>query len=267
MSELGIQELERVADSYEQLLVPALFGEWADRLADAAEIRPGQRVLDVACGTGVLARTVARRVGPTGSVSAIDANPGMLAVARRVSPGIDWREGSAESLPYDGDTFDAVVSQFALMLFSDPEGALGEMRRVLKPDGHLVAAVFGAIDSLPAYTAMVGVYERVVDKGVGDMLRVPFSMGDPDRLASLFDAAGIGVAVIETREGKAYFPDVRNMVLSDVKGWFPFAGIHLDEGMIEAVVREAETALEPFRTSEGAVEFRVPVHMISATKT
>ncbi len=266
MSELSTQELEQVAEVYEQLLAPTLFEMWTQRLVDAAEILPGQHVLDVACGTGILARTVAARVGQNGSVSAVDINPGMLAMAKRISPAIDWCKGSAEELPYEDNSFDAVVSQFGLMLFSAPETALREMRRVLKPGGHLAVAVFDSIDNLPAYAAMADVYERLVDKSVADALRVPFSMGNTNQLVSLSVTAGISTAEINTQEEMAHFSGVRNMVLSDVKGWFPFAGIHLDERMIEAVVQEAEKVLEPFQTSDGAVEFRVLAHVITGTR-
>ncbi len=266
MDDLSLQELEQVAEAYERLLAPALFQAWTGRLADAANIGAGQQVLDVACGTGILARTLAERVGENGSVSGLDINPGMLAVARRSSPAIDWRQGPAEALPYASDTFDAVASQFGLMLFADPEAALREMRRVLKPGGSLSVAVFDAIDHFPPYAAMADVYERVVGSDVGNALRFPFSMGDRHRLAALFASAGIDSARITEQEGMASFPSVRGMVLADVKGWFPFAGIQLDDRTIDAVVCEAETALGPFRTDAGAVAFRVPVQLVAATK-
>ncbi|MFU8773397.1 MAG: methyltransferase domain-containing protein [Anaerolineales bacterium] len=266
MSELSIQELEKVAETYERLLVPALFEEWAHRLADAAEIQPDQHVLDVACGTGILARTVARRTGAGGWVSGVDINPGMVAVAKRISPDIDWREGSAEALPYEDEVFDAVICQFGLMLFSNSETALQEMMRVLKSRGNLAVAVFDSLDNSSAYAAMADVYARVVDEMVGAALRFPFSMGETDVLASRFAAAGISNAVITSYEGMARFSNVRNMVLADVKGWFPLAQIHLDEPTIEAVVREAEEVLQPYLTADGAVEFRVPGIIITATK-
>ena len=96
------------AKAYEALHVPALFEEWAPRVLDAARVGRGQRVLDVACGTGVLARAAAERVGGGGAVIGVDPNPGMLAVARRLSEGIRWEAGVAEDLPTEDGTFDRV---------------------------------------------------------------------------------------------------------------------------------------------------------------
>jgi ubiquinone/menaquinone biosynthesis C-methylase UbiE len=87
-------------------------------------------VLDVACGTGILASEASARVGPNGYVAGVDPNPGMLAVAARIAPSIEWRKGTAELLPYPDQSFDAVVSQFGLMFFIDRHQALREMLRV-----------------------------------------------------------------------------------------------------------------------------------------
>jgi ubiquinone/menaquinone biosynthesis C-methylase UbiE len=119
MTEPTRDELIDAANAYEALFVPALFRQWAPRVADAAAIRDGQRVLDVACGTGILAREAESRVGAEGHVVGLDPNPGMLAVAARLAPDVEWREGVAESLPFAGGSFDAVVSQFGLMFFRD----------------------------------------------------------------------------------------------------------------------------------------------------
>ena len=99
--------------------MPALFAEWTSRVADAAHIEVGTRVLDIACGKGLLARTVAKRVGVSGSVVGVDLNEGMLAVAERNAPQIEWRQGRAEAIPFADDSFNAVVSQFGLMFFED----------------------------------------------------------------------------------------------------------------------------------------------------
>lgn len=259
-------EPEETAKAYEERLVPALFQDVAKHLAEAAKVHTGQDVLDVACGTGILARAITRQYENLGSVTGLDLNPGMLAVAQRKAPGIDWQKGDAEALPFKDRSFDVVVSQFGLMLFPSPTLALQEMYRVLRPKGRLVVAVFGSINRVPAYEAMSTVFGRMVDPAVGEALRGPFALGDTRRLSALFASAGISTPDIRTLETTARFPGVREMALADIKGWFPFADIHLDEPTINAVVEEAEAALEPFCTDSGMVEFQVPVHVLSAQK-
>jgi ubiquinone/menaquinone biosynthesis C-methylase UbiE len=117
-------------DVYERYLVPAIFGVWAPVLIDAAALRPGDRVLDLACGTGVVARQAKPHVGPTGAVTGVDLNPGMLAIARSVEPSIDWQEGNAGALPFTDGSFDVVFCQLGMQYFPDRSAAIGEMHRV-----------------------------------------------------------------------------------------------------------------------------------------
>src|SRR5262245_45054534 len=127
MDQPTLQDQIDAANAYEALFVPALFGQWARIVVDAARIHPGQRVLDVACGTGILAREICSRLGASARVTAVDPNPGMIAVARQLAPAVECREGVAESLPLPDRSFDVVVSQFGLMFFSDRQQALREM--------------------------------------------------------------------------------------------------------------------------------------------
>jgi ubiquinone/menaquinone biosynthesis C-methylase UbiE len=140
------QVTHSATEVYEEFFLPALIQQWASRVTDAAGIQSGERVLDVACGTGVLARSVAERVGSNGAVLGIDKNEGMLAVARRRAPAIEWKQGRAEALPLNSESFDAVVSQFGLMFFDDRRTALREMIRVLRPGGRMAVAVWGSLD-------------------------------------------------------------------------------------------------------------------------
>jgi SAM-dependent methyltransferase len=112
------------AEVYESKFVPALFGEWAPRLVEAAGVKPGQAVLDVACGTGVVARAAAGRTGGHGRVVGVDLNEAMLVVAQRLRPDIEWRQGDAQAPPFPDASFDVVVCQSGLMFVSDVVGAL-----------------------------------------------------------------------------------------------------------------------------------------------
>jgi ubiquinone/menaquinone biosynthesis C-methylase UbiE len=129
------------AQAYESLHVPALFQQWAPIILDSVNALAEDRILDVACGTGVLAREVKARCGDSGSVAGLDAGSGMLAVAKELAPSIAWQQGLAESLPYEDASFDVVVSQFGLMFFRDRLGAIREMLRILAPGGRLAGSV------------------------------------------------------------------------------------------------------------------------------
>lgn len=266
MNDLSPSELEITANAYEERLVPALFNPCAERLVEAAAIDHGARVLDVACGTGVVARAAAARAGPEGCVAGLDVNPGMLAVAVRRAPSVDWRQGEAEALPWLDRAFDVVLCQFGLNFFADPHTALREMWRVLTPGGRLIVAVFDALECNPAYAAMVDVLRRQIGSAPAKALGLPFSLGQPGALSGLLQRAGIRGASVVRAEVTAGFPSVADMVLADVEGWFPLAGIRSDRAAIAAVIADAETVLGRFRHSDGSLAFPVSVHIATAGK-
>jgi SAM-dependent methyltransferase len=258
------QVTRSAAEIYDEFFVPALFQEWAPRMADAARIWRGQTVLDVACGTGVLAREAAKRAEPGGSVSGLDRNERMLAVARRAAPDIEWRLGRAESLPFADHTFDTVVSQFGLMFFEDRVTALWEMWRVLRPGGRLAVAVWGPLDDTPGYAAMVALLQRLFGDRIADALRAPFLLGDPEALRSLFTQAGIPKVAVRTLDGTARYPSIESWVHVDVKGW-TLADL-IDDAQYGTLLREAEKDLNAYVQPDGTVVFRSPAHIATAMK-
>jgi SAM-dependent methyltransferase len=252
------------AEVYEELFLPAIFQEWAPRVADAARVRPGQRVLDVACGTGVLARALVARVGPDGAVTGLDINEGMLTVARRKEPRVEWREGAAEALPFADATFDAVVSQFGLMFFRDRAAAIREMLRVLRPGGRLAVAVWDALDRVPAYAAFAALLDRLFGRGTAEALRSPFVLGDAGGLRALFRTGGAPEVEVVTHQGTASFPSLETWICADVKGWT--AADQIDDAGYARLLDAAERELGAFALPDGRVSFRMPAHIVIAVK-
>lgn len=258
------QVTDDAAVVYEQSFVPALFAHAATMLVDAANIGRGDRVLDVGCGTGILARQAGQRVGAEGRVVGLDLNPRMLEVARRLAPEIEWREGDAGNLPFENDTFDVVMSQFALMFFPDPALALREMWRAVAPRGRLAVAVCGPLADAGGYAALAAVAERVCSPEVLDLLRSPFALGNVERLAALARDAGIAGARIETYQCPVRFPSIDALVHTEVKA-SPIRDV-IDDRSFEALLESARADLAPFCPDGGAVSFAMPAHLIMARK-
>lgn len=262
-----LQEQIAAAQAYEDLFVPALFRQWAPLLAKAAHVGPGKRVLDVASGTGILARELAAQVGPSGSVAGLDLMPGMLEVAKQIAPSIEWKQGTAEALPFPDQSFDAVVSQFGLMFFPDRTKSLREMLRVLTPGGHLAVAVWDSLDNIPAIADEVALLERVAGRAAADALRAPFVLGNKAELEQLARDAEISEPVVNTNPGMARFPSIRSLVEADLRGWLPVMGVMLDEETIQRVLGEADRALRSYADENGRAVFQISAHVLSGTKS
>jgi ubiquinone/menaquinone biosynthesis C-methylase UbiE len=263
MTESTGQVSSDAARVYQDFFVPALFAQWAPRLGDAAGRRAGDTALDVACGTGVVTRELARRLGGA-AVHGLDCNPGMLAVARSETPGVSFHEGLAEALPFEEGRFDAVVSAFGLMFFRDRTEALRQMVRVLRPGGRMVVAVWAALDTSPGYAAMVELLRERFGPEIADELRAPFVLGDRKEIERVFAEAGFAQVEVTTWGGMARFPSVDDWVRTDIRGWT--LADRLDEAQFRELREAAPRALERFVVGEGRVEFEAPAHVAVVTK-
>ena len=248
--------------AYERLHVDAMFGQWADPVLDAAGVGPGDTVLDVACGTGVLARAAYGRVGPRGSVTGTDIDPGMLAVAASIEPGVDWVAAEAGHQPLREDCCDAVVSQFGLMFFPDPVAAVREMVRCTRPGGLVVVVVWDSLEHSPVYSTCVDLLQRRVGTRAADALRAPFALGDAARLRAVLRAAGAAPVTILDERRSAVFPSVRALVEADLRGWLPVMGVHLEDDLVEDLVTEAEDLLRAYVDTDGRIAFDTPAHLV-----
>jgi SAM-dependent methyltransferase len=243
------------AEVYEAFFVPALFGQWPPQLLDAAGAALGDRVLDVGCGTGVLAAAAAARVGAPGHVAALDPNAGMLAVAERRAEPIDWRAGVAEAIPFPDGVFDRVVSQFAVMFFDDREAALAEMARVVRPGGTVAVASWAAAAESPGYAALIDLLGRACGPAAADALAAPFGLGAPDALGALAGAAFDDVAV-HRHVGWARFASIDAWVRTEIEGW-TLAGSVGDDALAR-LVETARDELAGFTDGAGRVTFPAP---------
>lgn len=194
------------AESYENFMVPSLFRLWSTYLVHSANIQPGECVLDVACGTGIVARQVAPLVGSQKTVIGLDRNQDMIdmaqVAAKREGLVIEWHKGPAEQLPFADSSFDLVLCQFGLMFFSDRHAALTEMRRVLRTSGRVVLSVWQGLDHHPFYQTLHNVSLRHLGKsGVEEV----FSLGNAEELRGLLTDAGFSPVEIKPASITAHF--------------------------------------------------------------
>ncbi len=198
--------------------MPALFGQWPARLLALAEVEGGDKVLDVGCGTSILARTARGVVGASGSVTGVDPNDAMLSVAERADRGVVWEKGIAEDLPITTATIDRTLCQFALMFFTDPHQAFNEMARVTRPGGSVVVATWAAVSKSPGYAAMVDLLRKVAGDGPADALSAPFSVGT-EKVSARPDGARLPRCPGPTVGRHRAVPSVLHWLETDIKAW------------------------------------------------
>lgn len=240
---------------YERHFVPAIGAPSARRLLDAARLRDGERVLDVACGTGVAARLAAEAVGATGSVAGVDANPGMLAVARAATPAglsITWHHGSAEALPVADVSVDVVLCSLGFQFFADKAGALREMRRVLAPGGRLAIGTPGPTPAL--FQALDDVLADHLGPEASMFVDAVFSVHDPAEVRSMLDAAGLADVEVTTAPLRLRLPPPADFLWQYALGT-PLAAVaaSLDHEARAALERAAVERWRPFTDGDALV--------------
>ena len=244
-------------ESYERYFVPCIARPFAEDLVADAALQPGERALDVACGTGIVARLAAQRVGAGGHVAGLDVNPGMLAVARATAAAnaatngaaIRWYETGAESIPLPDDAFDAVFCQLSLQFVADKAAALREMRRVLAPGGRLLVSV---PPSAPLFDAFDEALARHAGDEAAGFVRAVFSLHDPEQIRELFARAGFGEVSVRVEEKTLRLPPARDFLWQYVHST-PLIGpmATLDEGRKEALENDLEKRWRPWAQNDG----------------
>jgi ubiquinone/menaquinone biosynthesis C-methylase UbiE len=251
---------------YERVLVQPLFRPWVDDLFERVKLVRFDRVLDVACGTGIVARCAKEHLGPKSVVVGVDSSPPMIAIASDRGPSVDWRVGSAENLPVgDTERFDAVLCQQGLQFFADKPAALREMKRVLAPSGRVGIACWRSADEMPMYREL----QRVAERHLGEILDQRHSFGDPAALARALTSAGFLDVAVDTVARTIRFADASmwvHMNTTALIGMSPVGPQLDDEGrarLLDVIERESVAALAPFRDGDG-VAFDVATNIGTA---
>lgn len=248
--------------NYERYFVPAIGAPLARDLVELAELRPGEHVVDVACGTGVVTRLAAERVGG-GAVAAVDVNPRMLAVARDAAAdtAIEWHEASAEALPLGDATFDVVLCQMGLQFFADREGALREMWRVLRPGGRVVLNVPGPTP--PPMAVLEQALRRHIGPQAGGFVATVFSLHDTEEVGGLLEPAGFVDVQARSERKTLSVPPPEHFLWQYVFSTpLADAASKLDEDHRADLQHEVVAGCEPFAEDGGLV---LEVDITSAT--
>lgn len=260
------------AETYERYLGPAIADPWTLVLLEYAAPQPGERGLDVACGTGSVARHTAPLVGVKGKVVALDLSPEMLAVARSlpapVGAEIEWREGNAVALALPDHAFDLVLCQQGLQFFCDRTASLREMRRVLTDGGRVVLSVWQALQRHPIYEALFEATARHLRASISD-LALSFSLGDAEELRALLSDAGFQRIQVAPRSLDIHLPSPERFVEFTVLGAATsipaFAQLEsaARSALVKAVAGETEAIVQRYRDGE-KLTFRMSTNIAAA---
>lgn len=246
------------ARDYERFLVAAVLDGWAADLVETVGVAAGAHVLDVGCGTGVVARHAAARVGARGSVTGVDPNRSMLAVARELGAGLEppvtWLEGDATDLPVAAVSVDVALCQQALQFVADPAAALAELHRVTVPGGRLGVATCRPLVHQPGYTALIGVVARHLGDRAAQVLASVYALGDLDELGGLVAAAGFGDVHRRIDLTTFRLPSAEALLTAETSSspLGPAADL-VDGAAYRELVADVEAALAPHTDDEGVI--------------
>jgi len=257
--------------SYQEYMVPAMFVPLAEHMIELAEVAEGERVLDVACGTGSLTRLLAAAAGATGRVADVDLSPQMIAVARELgSPGdaeIDYQEGSADALPFDDAEFSLLICQQGLQFFPDRPAALKQMHGALAPGGRLAVSTWRPDEEFPLLREL----RRVAERHLGPIADRRHCLGDAELLHSLLREAGFREVESKTvprtvrfRDGSVFLR-LNAMALVGMSAGSKGMDEEERQRMAAAIAREGGDAAGPY-TDQNGLAFELSANLATARR-
>jgi SAM-dependent methyltransferase len=258
-----------VAETYESVLVAAFLKPWAEGIVAQIGLTPGMSVLDVACGTGIGARSAARLIGSPGGVIGVDCDAGMIEIARSATlkerMNVEYRVGLASDLPVESSSFDVALCFHGFPYFPDRPKAMVELHRVLKPDAKLVVAVWGPLESCKGQWALVKALER---RGIdASAARHPYLLAEQDVMRTLAESAGFRQVAIRAEQRLAHFDSAESFVNAMAQG---APSTRLALAKVAAIdwpsfLSEVEIELAPWR-QDAAVAFPMECNILEARR-
>jgi ubiquinone/menaquinone biosynthesis C-methylase UbiE len=234
-------------EAYERWLVGPLFRPFAEEILDGLALSPGNRLLDIACGTGIVSRVARERLGHAACIVGVDLSPDMLAVARGVAPDIDWREGNAGALPLrDGETCDVAVCHQGLQFFPDRSRAAAEMRRALAGGGRLAVATWRSDEESPFIREL----RQVAERRLGAVSDQRYGFGDAGPIEALLLEAGFHDARSRTIsrtirfEDGAAFVELNAMALVGMSAAGKLADARERRRLVDAIVDDSAAVVK-----------------------
>lgn len=258
------------AEAYQAYMVPTMFLPWSRELLDRVRLRPGERVLDLACGTGVVARGAAYRVRTEGTVIGLDPSPAMLEVATAVSSAeglaIEWHQGRGEELPFGDASFDVVLCQQGMQFMMDRPAAVREMRRVLRPGGRAGVSVWRG----PEHQSLKGAFLVALQRWFGPGALVPYSFGDGDAVRQLFIDARFGdvsLEVVRRQMDAASIDEFIAMTVMGASAAVPALAQASDAERTEAISKVRQDIEDEVKTASvpGGIRYTMESNILIAT--
>jgi ubiquinone/menaquinone biosynthesis C-methylase UbiE len=253
---------------YEQHLVPAFFGPWATDLVQLARLEPGVRVLDIACGTGVVARAAERAMGSAELICGLDLNPGMIAMAHQATSTEGTRvarlRGSALTLPFSDGAFDVAFCQQGLQFFPDRPMALREMHRILRAQGLVVLSVWRSIEYRPELRALSEAMDRHIGPGASATNRSSTTLGNPEELGRLVTNAGFRDVVVQSARRFVRYDSVEEFLRIRALTTPPGDPLkRVDDATHHAIFEDVSFALQEYVSHDGLI-FPMDTHLLTA---
>lgn len=255
------------AEAYESFMVPGMFLHWTEFLIKLARPKPGEHVLDVACGTGIGARLAAHEVGPTGRVAGLDIDAGVIEVARKVTRGcaipIEWHCASALAMPFSDGEFDLCLCLQGIQFLPDRLAGFAEIRRVIRSSGRIIASFWAPLEFNKGHEAVVAALERQNVDASGAKRACSFS--DPDDICEKARKAGFSKIELRTEDGVSHFSSIKNFLDGMTLGSpsTRHAVALLPEAGRDQFIRDVSAKLEPYLIA-GELAYPMRTHILLA---